>query len=689
MLRQGSNHRFPQKQMHCVTFHPKMSQPLLVQNCSCHSLVPAVVTLQSNPIVGKRFPPVRNRSRLVCGGVARCPWRGFGSRKQWVFQVGWPAGDVIISGRALNQCSFVCRACWTVHSLITPSMSRVINASKLGWSSWSWLLYSWIGLNWRHRPISSSRLLGRLSRSPSAESPHNSRLYFLLLWFFFVSSGSKINSFTGWIVCNLESGRKKIQHSIWWKLNIWVTGTSRQWLDRKYKSICVYYITQLKLIFCGQLSPTNICLCVCVWWQAAERQHFKLFCARWEVFAFFCPRTRLQSLGRRTLGLLWCTGFAFWLTEGGCSAPPSSEDLFPSQPCTSLSWRESTPWNHISKMMNFSHLSNNSGQEPHALNLVMTFANVLFGLPSNGYILWLIASGPRGKLIREFFQLNLSIFEVLHCTIGITYFAQYFRLTVHLTNGLYKNLMWSGRPLLQCCICLEHFVAVVHPVLYLRYRSHGVKAAVAAAAWAFILSFILFYVLLNHYTEWVLATGCITFMSVMLFCYVCIFAVLRKPRPGEGRGKRDRSVKSKSICFITVILVSFSLGYLMWSLNTLLKKVMPSFIYARDFRKTCNLIITICGLVQPLMYLQRRQKCFWRKTSHRVSPHGALVWYVWNTKQEKGFSFLMRELQNCLNCLWIVLIGFELGCLYCTDSVHNLHAFIVTKYFFFDKHPSY
>lgn len=259
-------------------------------------------------------------------------------------------------------------------------------------------------------------------------------------------------------------------------------------------------------------------------------------------------------------------------------------------------------------------MKNHSDVQPHPLSTATVVANMVFGLSSNSYIVWLIASGPKAKLLREFFQLNLSIFEVLYSTACLSFFTK-FGLTFRLPNGIISSLMWSGRPLLQCCICLEHFVAVVHPVSYLRYRSLRVKAVVAAAAWTVILAFIVSYVL---FKEWVLAVGCITFMSVMLFCYVCVFAALKKPRPGEGRGERDRSVKTRAIYFITTILVSFSLGYFLWSINTVAKKIIPWFVYKKELKKTNNLIICICGLVQPLMYLHRRQKCCRRKSQREA-----------------------------------------------------------------------
>lgn len=263
-------------------------------------------------------------------------------------------------------------------------------------------------------------------------------------------------------------------------------------------------------------------------------------------------------------------------------------------------------------------MKNHSDLQPHPLTTVTMVTYVVFSSSSNSYIVWLIASGPKGKLLREFFQLNLSIFEVLYSTICISFFTKFFRLAWRLPNGIFNSLIWSGRPLLQCCICLEHFVAVVHPVSYLRYRSLRVKAGVAASAWTVIFSFIIFYILFNDFKEWVLAIGCITFMSVMLFCYVSVFTALKKPRPGEGRGERDRRVKTRAIYLITTILVSFSLGYVLWITTIVVSKMIPWFIYEEEIRKTCNLLISICGLVQPLMYLQRRQKCLCRKT-HRES----------------------------------------------------------------------
>lgn len=266
--------------------------------------------------------------------------------------------------------------------------------------------------------------------------------------------------------------------------------------------------------------------------------------------------------------------------------------------------------------MNSSYWSNNSHSAPHPINTVIMVSNVVISLPSNSYIVWLIASGPKGKLLREFFQLNLSLFEVFYCFVCISFFAKYSNATLHLPKGLYHTLFWSGRPLLQCCICLEHFVAVVHPVLYLRYRTLRVKAVVAALAWTVILATINFYMAFQAFKEAILIAGCVAFMSVMLFCYACVFAALRKQRPGEGAGERDRSVKTRAIYSIAAILVSFSTGYLLWSATVFVKNVMPRLVYKREFNKACHLIISFCGLVQPLMYLRRRGKCSCRK-SHR------------------------------------------------------------------------
>ena len=98
--------------------------------------------------------------------------------------------------------------------------------------------------------------------------------------------------------------------------------------------------------------------------------------------------------------------------------------------------------------------------------------NIILGLPTNVYILWLILTGAGGTMASEFFSLNLTLSEIIFCLFNAFSMSDLYIQSdfVNKASHFSFGFVFSGRPLFQCCICLERYLAVVHPVVFLKYK---------------------------------------------------------------------------------------------------------------------------------------------------------------------------------------------------------------------------
>lgn len=99
--------------------------------------------------------------------------------------------------------------------------------------------------------------------------------------------------------------------------------------------------------------------------------------------------------------------------------------------------------------------------------------NLLVSLPANVYVLRLIARGPGGAVTPDLFAFNLSISEILFCVLSLNMML-HFWLRMPGAIGIpvlqcIIELMFISRTIFQGCICLERYLAVVHPTLFFRY----------------------------------------------------------------------------------------------------------------------------------------------------------------------------------------------------------------------------
>lgn len=191
----------------------------------------------------------------------------------------------------------------------------------------------------------------------------------------------------------------------------------------------------------------------------------------------------------------------------------------------------------------------------------------LLTMPLRGWTLWLLASTPVKEKI-DLFGANLVLSDLFLTVLCLLTMSSIFLLHhfFQYTWSVLLSFLIFGRPMLQCFICVERYLAVQHPFVFLRYRSLRYRESILAPAWISVLIVCSVGVALceserDYITQFLQLQCCILLLIFLInfFCCVSLLTGLMQPPPGDGRRGRDRinrlthQIKKKS--FIIAIMI--------------------------------------------------------------------------------------------------------------------------------------
>ncbi|XP_056587664.1 somatostatin receptor type 5-like [Triplophysa dalaica] len=205
------------------------------------------------------------------------------------------------------------------------------------------------------------------------------------------------------------------------------------------------------------------------------------------------------------------------------------------------------------------------------LDICVSCINFLFGLPTHIYIVWLIVKGTKSAIASEFLILNLSVCEIGNCLnslLSLFIYCTLFKSLEAFTDFLLV-LSITGRPLFQCLICVERYLAVIHPVTFLKYKPLRYRVICSTAAWLNCLSFGLLYMVCltfrdNFYKITFYLVQFLVFLSIQSFCCLAVLRALNQSGPGERGREREKEnhMKRKAFYLILVTAVSMLFAYM-------------------------------------------------------------------------------------------------------------------------------
>ncbi|XP_042603703.1 uracil nucleotide/cysteinyl leukotriene receptor-like [Cyprinus carpio] len=248
-----------------------------------------------------------------------------------------------------------------------------------------------------------------------------------------------------------------------------------------------------------------------------------------------------------------------------------------------------------------------------SLNICVYIISLLFGLPTHSYVTWLIITGTGRGVASKFFILNLSVCEIgisLYCFV---YAISYWSLSVSTIKLFFVGLTITGRPLFQCLICVERYLAVLHPVTFLKYKPLRYRVFCCTVAWIICLGSCVFcmYILGEddmHLYTWFFSLQFLFYLSIQLFCLVAVLRALKQSGPGERGGERNEENHMKRRAFHLILITTVSMAiiygpYLIIGFLTIMIKQLIQPLWFIGL--TCYVL---AGFVHPLLHLHRAGK---------------------------------------------------------------------------------
>lgn len=267
-------------------------------------------------------------------------------------------------------------------------------------------------------------------------------------------------------------------------------------------------------------------------------------------------------------------------------------------------------------------------EETVFISVSMVSVKILLILPLSSFILrlayqrWRQQGSLQKASLSDVFTYHLAVMELFSGLGLICYLCgRHVKSLLITTLGMSCfSFTFFGEMILHLLTCVERYLAVVHPILYLRLRnSHGfrIRDVSLGAVWLLCVGLTSLHAdLSDAYLTISLFCALVVCISVVTFCSITVLRVLTRSGPGEGGGERQPVNQSKLRAFHTITAISS--GLWLWFLGLLVFTAMSSSsLLSEDvgcvLRVSANWLNLPVSLMPPLLYLQREGKlpCSW------------------------------------------------------------------------------
>uniref|UniRef100_A0A8C5DFA4 Proteinase-activated receptor 3-like n=1 Tax=Gouania willdenowi TaxID=441366 RepID=A0A8C5DFA4_GOUWI len=243
--------------------------------------------------------------------------------------------------------------------------------------------------------------------------------------------------------------------------------------------------------------------------------------------------------------------------------------------------------------------------------LGLQFTNMFLGIPANIIVLWLIRRTKGDSSTSDIFIHQLAILDVLFCLIPPLELANI--VFINNSSTWYVLRFFYGikdsSPLFLSCICLDRYMAVLHPIIFTELKDRQHRAVLALLVWLFILGYASAKCVGNiHNFEKVFTIMILAAFAFMVFCNIAILWALRQSGPGRDQ---MHPVKKRAFKMVLIILAIIVFNYFPPVALFPFKEYFSADVFRCYVHYIAFGLMDFSSTIQPLLYLSK-EKLPWK-----------------------------------------------------------------------------
>lgn len=231
------------------------------------------------------------------------------------------------------------------------------------------------------------------------------------------------------------------------------------------------------------------------------------------------------------------------------------------------------------------------------------------GFPASVAILWeMLKTHKRGTPMtpNDFFILNLTIMDAVFLVsipLGVLNTFVLKKWEIEAVWTCIYALNQCGRPLLMACVCLDCYLAVVHPIVYYKRKSLMPRVVMAVIVWILTVAIAVLYLL--FFKSYFSIISYVPYEIAMVIIGICDSFILYKLMKTHSGTADIHPQKKKSIQILVNSLVMTVISYL----PPVILYLVGSSIITRFKVFICTIGIpisitsTLGSAIMPILYL--------------------------------------------------------------------------------------